>query len=258
MLLNTVIIILQEVLEAALLVSVLLALSHALKTGLHWLFIAALLGFVGAYVFQHNLEAISSAFDYVGQEVTNAALQITVFFSLLVISYCLTQTTNNHHKLIIISMAVAVSLSVVREGSEIIIYVGSFLQRQEHILSVTIGAGIGIAIGASTAALLFYGITALRPPALILTTQLLLALIAASMLSQAAQQLIQADWLPAHTPVWDTSFIIDEQSIVGRLLYAIAGYEARPDILQLCAFITGLISILLFRFRKQNSRVENL
>ena len=74
MLLTAVIVVLREVLEGALLLSVLLALSRHADMKIFWVIPAMILGFVGAALYASNLNYISEWFDYVGQEVTNAAL----------------------------------------------------------------------------------------------------------------------------------------------------------------------------------------
>jgi len=244
MLLNAVIIILQEVLEASLLISVLMAIGHSLKIRLQWLGIAFAVGILGAFIYQYHLAAISEAFDYVGQEVTNAMMQMAVYCCLAISVFFLnSKPSAQSRKLLCISMSLAVSLNIIREGSEIFIYIGSFIQ-QEHLLSVCIGGAIGAAIGMSVAALIYYTLVNTRQRTLLLTGQLLLALVAAAMLSQAAQLLIQADWLPASKALWDSSSFINEESIMGHLLYAIAGYEATPGAIQFSAYMFGLVSIL--------------
>lgn len=251
MLLNAVIIILQEVLEAALLISVLMAISHTLQLNLNWLKIAVITGFIGAFIYQYNLESISSAFDYVGQEVTNALMQASVYISLVMTVFFINRTVSAHQeKMLTVFMSLSVSLGIIREGSEIFIYIGSFIQ-QDHLSSVCIGGGIGAAIGASLAALIYYTLINAPKPVLLVGGQLLLSLIAAAMLSQATQLLTQADWLPAHGAVWDSSSLISEESITGHLLYAIAGYEATPAPIQLAAYITGLSSIILLIASKE-------
>ena len=84
MLLNAVIIILREVLEAALIISVFLALSHLLNRNLWWMLLALVLGFSGAYVYAVNLSQISMALDGTGQEVLNAVLHSVIFLALLI------------------------------------------------------------------------------------------------------------------------------------------------------------------------------
>jgi high-affinity iron transporter len=61
---------------------------------------------------------------------------------------------------------------------------------------------------------------------------------------QATALLIQADWLPADYPLWDSSALLAEQSVAGQLLYALVGYEATPTALQLGAYLTAVLVIL--------------
>ncbi len=253
MLLNTVIIILREVLEAALLISVLLAISHLLSLKLRWLMIAGVTGITGAFIYQANFERISSAFDFVGQEVTNAFLQLGIYFCIAtIVFYINVKPAAGKLKIIAMTMCIAVSLAIIREGSEILIYLSGFAEHQIYLWSAVTGGMIGISIGMSVGALIFYLLRSRSPYILSLSSQSLLALVAAAMLSQASQLLIQADWLPSQHTLWDSSGLLNEDSITGQLLYAIAGYEATPTIIQLGAYLFALASILLLAFYKKN------
>ena len=86
MLLNSVVIVLREALEAALMISILLALSRILDIRVRWVAVAIVLGVLSAALYGASLSAISDLFDGVGQEIANATLQFLVF-PLLV--YCL-------------------------------------------------------------------------------------------------------------------------------------------------------------------------
>ena len=46
------------------------------------------------------------------------------------------------------------------------------------------------------------------------------------------------------TPLWDTSWLLQEDSIVGRLLHTLVGYSASPDGAQLLAY--ALVILLMF------------
>jgi high-affinity iron transporter len=73
-----------------------------------------------------------------------------------------------------------------------------------------------------------------------------LAIVAAGLAGQAAQLLIQADWLPAQNALWDTSAWLPEDSLAGQLLYALLGYEATPTPLQAgIYFVTLLLPLVL-------------
>ncbi|MFA7552918.1 MAG: FTR1 family protein [Spongiibacteraceae bacterium] len=247
MLLNSVIIILREVLEAAILVSLLLALSFSLRLGARWLLWAilpALLGIVGMATF---IDTITDAFDGAGQELTNASLQILVYcFSLLIVSVSAGLIiANNKTSLLRWLMALAVVCALIREGSEIFIYVAGFSSAEELRAAVFIGSGIGASIGISLGVLILSGLHALTPARTYQVTLLLLSFIAAGMVMQATILLQQVDWLPSGKPLWNSSHLISEQSITGELLYAVFGYESTPTTIQVVIYSLSLIGIAL-------------
>jgi high-affinity iron transporter len=69
-------------------------------------------------------------------------------------------------------------------------------------------------------------------------------LLAASMASQAARFLVQAEVLPAlGAPLWDSSSLISEQSVAGMLLHSLVGYDAQPAGMQLLFYVVTLLVI---------------
>ncbi len=109
------------------------------------------------------------------------------------------------------------------------------------VAGTAIGAGIGLSVGA----VFYYGMLSLHGRAAAIVGAFLLSLVAAGMASQAAQLSIQADWLPSHYPIWDSSWLIDEQSVTGQLLYALIGYEATPTALQVVIHFASIMFIFL-------------
>src|SRR5204862_319715 len=62
--------------------------------------------------------------------------------------------------------------------------------------------------------------------------------------SQAAAFLLQAALLPPFgTTVWDTSFLLSDQSLVGRVLHTLIGYTAQPAGIQLVFYLATLLVI---------------
>ena len=54
-------------------------------------------------------------------------------------------------------------------------------------------------------------------------------LLAAGMAAQAASFLVQADLLPPlGNQVWDTSFLLTDDGLVGKVLHTLIGYTAQP------------------------------
>lgn len=252
MLLTSVIIILREVLEAALLLSVLLAMSRFMALRTRWFFLSMVAGILGSVLYGGNLAAISNTFDGAGQELLNASLQIAIYLLLLLIA---TLMVINYHRsgtrevLLQFAMLLAVPLAVLREGSEIYIYLSAFRYQPELFTGVLTGALIGAGIGFSIGALFYYLLLGLPRRYTLLVACTLLTLVAGGMCLQAAQLLIQVDWLPAQATLWDTSGLLSEESLLGQLLYALIGYEASPTPIEVVIYgISVALMILLLGF----------
>jgi high-affinity iron transporter len=247
-LLSSVILVLREVLEAALLVSLLLAFSRKLSIHSSWVLIAIVAGLLGSAIYGFNIELVSELFEGVGQEVVNALLQICIYLLLCSLAVFAVRHYRGAHvplRLVTIVMTLCVLLAIVREGSEVMLYISGFVSLPDLRVPVMAGSAIGAGIGLSVGAVFYYAILSLHGRAAAIVGAFLLSLVAAGMASQAAQLLIQADWLPSHYPVWDTSWLIDEQSVTGQLLYALIGYEATPTALQVAIHFASIMFIIL-------------
>jgi high-affinity iron transporter len=224
-LLNSVVIVLREALEAALMISILLALSRILDIRVRWVAVALVLGLLSAALYGASLSAISDLFDGVGQEVANATLQFLVFASLVYCLYLLSRNQQPASATLPVVMALAVMLAIAREGSEILVFVSGFLHSEDFFASVAIGSTIGAIIGISVGVLFYYLLLALPPGRALPTAVILLALVGAG------------------GPLWDTSSWLSEQSTIGQLLYALVGYEATPTAVEVIAHASSLITM---------------
>jgi high-affinity iron transporter len=247
MLLTSVILVLREVLEAALLFSLLLALSHRLNISFRWIGVSLLAGTLGAAIYGFNIDHVSDWFGGVGQELVNAFLQFLIYGLLCVLAVL---AMRHHHggrgleKLFTVVMTSTLALAIVREGSEILVFLSGFLQIPDQLTAVLAGSAIGAGIGISVGVVLYFALLNLSRPTARITGAILLLLVAAGMASQAAQLLIQADWLPSQYPLWDSSWLLDEQSIAGQLLYALVSYEATPTGLQVGIHIAAIFLLV--------------
>jgi high-affinity iron transporter len=243
MLLNSVVIVLREVLEAALLMSVFLASASLLSVRNYWVVIALTSGLLGAALYGYSLAPISELFDGVGQEVGNASLQFLAFVCLTAVAFQIPRRIANpgsKQTTVLIFMALTTALAITREGAEIIVYVSGFTGMSDFFSAVAIGSIVGACIGFSVGVLIYYLLRALPARHTLPTILILLMLIAAGMASQATRLLIQADWLSAAGAVWDTSAILSEQSLPGQLLYALVGYEASPSMIEVLVYLGSI------------------
>jgi high-affinity iron transporter len=244
MLLTSVILVLREVLEAAMLISVLLALSVNLKQGIAWLWWSLAAGAVGAVLFASFLDVITDAVDGAGQELANASLQLLMYCLALAI-VALIPIPGSNSRLMSFLMASVVACAMIREGSEILVYITGFASAEEHRAAVYAGSAIGAGIGVSLGVLLYAALRAMEYGRAQLTSIVLICLMATGTIMQATMLLEQVDWLPAGEALWDSSGIISEQSIAGELMYAVFGYEAAPSATQVGLYVICMVSMIV-------------
>ncbi|MDP4788877.1 MAG: FTR1 family protein [Haliea sp.] len=242
MFLNSVVIVLREVLEAAVLVSALLALARNARLGNGWLWMALPIATCLVLLYAYLLAVITDAMDGAGQEVINASLQVGVYLLLLpiLVAGC-SPVGSQRRRMLSALMTVAVTFAIVRECAEVHIYVRAFAALQEHASAVWAGSALGIGIGVSAGVLVYAALRALPARWSQQGCQAMLALIGAGMVMQATMLLEQVDWLPDQAPVWDSSPWLSEQSFMGELLYAVLGYEATPGVLQVTLYLGSLL-----------------
>jgi hypothetical protein len=98
----------------------------------------------------------------------------------------------------------------------------------------------------ATSWLLYRGLVIIPLHRLFQVTNGLIALLAAGMAGQAAAILHSADLLPGWgEQVWNTSFILADDSFLGRSLHALVGYSARPSGIQLAAWLATLTVLVV-------------
>lgn len=248
MLLNSVVLVLREVLEAALLLSVMIAVSRILSLSVRWVFIAIAAGFAGAIAFGLTMHRISDLLGGVGQEISNAMIQLAVFGLLLATVFVVARCSRKFQpngKTLPILMVFAVALAITREGSEILIYTLGFWQIDNYLSNIGIGSVVGACIGLSVGVLFYYLLLSQPTGRALALSTVLLVLIGSGMCAQAIALLIQADWISAAEPLWDTSNVLSESSLPGQLLYALIGYEASPSSREVMFYVGSLLAMII-------------
>ncbi len=246
MLINSVIFVLREVLEAAMIISVLLALAVNLRETLRWLLVALPITAATTVLFAATLDTMTDAFDGAGQEVISASLQIVVFLCTAGIVYCAQKQrygVATITRMLPVLMALACVSALTREASEILIYIIGFAASEDHRTAIFAGSAVGTGIGVSLGVLLYAALRAMPPERSFSFCYLLLALIGAGMVMQSTMLLEQVDWLPVGRPLWDSSALISEQSLTGQLLYAVFGYEATPGPIQGWLYLACILAV---------------
>jgi high-affinity iron transporter len=143
------------------------------------------------------------------------------------------------------AVAVVVGVAVLREGSETVLFLYSIATGEGGGLgAMLLGGVIGVALGVGTGAALYFGLLRIPMRHLFAVTSALILLLAAGMASQAASFLVQADLLPAlGNQLWDSSWLLRDDSIAGRLLHSLIGYVAQPAGIQVLFYACALLLI---------------
>jgi high-affinity iron transporter len=100
------------------------------------------------------------------------------------------------------------------------------------------GGALGLGAGAALSALIYFGLLAIPMHRLFAVTTGLITLLAAGMAAQAILFIQQGGYLQMLTStVWDTSWLLPQDSILGRLLHTLIGYSDAPNGAQLFFYI---------------------
>ena len=252
------VIVFREVLEAALIVGLVLAASLGVPRRGRWVAAGVAGGVLGAGLVALFAAAIANAFAGMGQELlTVAVLLLAVamlgWHNVWMASHGREMAT--HARSLsrevaagtrpLAALAVVTGAAVLREGSETVLFVTGIAEAgQGGLVAVAGGAALGLAAGAAAGFVLYRGLLRIPLRRLFAVTSWLVLLLAAGLAAQAAGMLVQADLIPAlGDQLWDTSFLLSETSIPGRVLHTLVGYVARPEGVQLLAYGLALLAI---------------
>ena len=115
----------------------------------------------------------------------------------------------------------------------------------------------GIVLGAALSWLIYRGLLAIPTGKLFSITNWLLSLLAAGMAGQAAVYLVKAGVIPSlGDEIWDTSWVLADDSILGRALHAIVGYSDRPMGVQIGVYIAVLVLLIAMSRLLQHHRTK--
>jgi high-affinity iron transporter len=156
------------------------------------------------------------------------------------------------------ALAIVCGVAVLREGSEVVLFLyGVFASGGTTKFGMLLGGALGVAAGAGLSLLMYLGLVTIPARYLFSVTSALITLLAAGLAAQAVVFLQQAGHFEVLTAtVWDTSWLLPEDSLVGRLLHTLIGYADRPNGAQLVAYIaTVAIMIGLMRWVRRDPRV---
>jgi high-affinity iron transporter len=256
--LPTAIIVFREVLEAALIVGIVMAASRGAAGRERWVVGGILAGVLGALGVAAGAGAISEAAAGIGQELFDATI---LFAAVGMLGWHNIWMSRHGRDLAahavqlgnavrsgaepLWALGFAVALAVLREGSEVVLFLyGIALAGQGGAVAMILGGCVGLALGAAAGIAIYWGLVSIPMRLLFTVTSWLVLLLAAGLASQGAAFLMQADLLPPlGVNLWDTSFLLSDQSLPGRILHTLIGYTAQPAGIQVVFYLATLLLI---------------
>lgn len=253
-------IIFRETLEAALVISIVGAATRGVSRRSRFIIAGVLLGVVGSAILAGLTETIADLADGTGQELFNAGV---LGIAVLMLAWHHIWMASHGAELArdakrigtevregsagLSAILVLIALTVLREGAESVLFLHGMASGGESALADMLGGGaLGLLGGAALGALMYSGLMRIPLKWFFRVTGWLLVLLAAGLAGQMARFLIQADRLPPLVaPLWDTSFLVSSDSLAGRVLHALVGYEPNPSGMQM-VFYAGTLALILF------------
>lgn len=255
--LATALLVFREVLEAALIVTIVLAATRAVARRTRFVGAGIAMGIAGAVGVAMLAGQLAGLADGIGQELLNSSILLA---AVAMIGWHVVWMARHGRQLAIhvnslgaavrdgeqplTALTILVSLAVAREGSEIVLFLYGMAAGGVAPESLVAGTLAGLLSGAVLSLVLYLGLLRIPLRHFFSVTNWMLVLLAAGLASQSARYLIQADVLPAlGSNIWDSSGVLSDQSLTGQVLHVLVGYSARPAGMQILFYVA---TVLLF------------
>lgn len=259
----------RETIEAALIVGILLTFLHKIgqrkyfKTiywGVGWAILASL-----AFAAASNLLAVFLEGD--GEAIAEIGI---LFLATIVLTHMVVWMHHNAREIKgelqqqaeaaiaksrLWALGMVAFIGVFREGIETVLFIwGLFLQGAagESVGGAIAGGFIGVALGIGMAWVFFKGFGHLDLRIFFRISGIILLFMAAGMLSSGIGKLIANGWFPGLIePVWNTSWLLSERSLVGSLVSGLFGYRSSPSLMQMLFYLL-YFPVTIYLLRRQH------
>ncbi|WP_400770196.1 FTR1 family protein [Methylosinus sporium] len=257
--LGALIIVFREVIEAGLVIGIVLAVTRGARGSRAYVFGGVAAGALGAGVVALFADALSQAVAGRGQELFNAGVLAVAVVMLATHNIWMARHGRELASELaaagraavsgeksFLALAVVVAVAVLREGSEVALFLYGILASGETAADLFAGGVAGLVLGAGVSALTYFGLVTIPARHLFAVTTAMITLLAAGLAAQCAGFLQQA-WIVTalSQTVWDTSGVLPDSSLFGRVLHTLIGYVDQPTALQLVAYVATLAGIII-------------
>ena len=258
--LGALIIVFREVIEAGLIVGIVMAATSGVPGRGRWVAAGVAAGVAGAALLALFAGRLADALAGMGQEAFNAAV---LGLAVVMLAWHNIWMARHGRELAVelkgvgaavaagsrtlLALAVVVGVAVLREGSEVVLFLyGVAVSGNETAAELVAGGALGLVLGAALSALTFFGLVRIPQKHLFAATTTLITLLAAGLAAQSAAFLQQAGAITSLSDTaWDTSSILSDTSLFGRVLHTLIGYADQPSWLQVVVYVATLAAIAI-------------
>ena len=249
------IIVFREVIEAGLIIGIALAASHSVLGSTRNILLGVAIGIAGSCVVAAFTSTIASAFQGMGQELFNSAILFAAVVMLIWHNMWMSQhgremvskLKSAGQEVIIgsrslMTLTVVVGVAVLREGSEVALFLYGIAVSSDQTSYLLLAGGLsGLAIGGLFSTLTYFGLLKIPSRNLFAVTSAMITFLAAGMAAQGISFLEKAGVSSLlDQTAWNTSRVLSDKAILGRLLHALIGYNDRPSVLQVLVYVSVL------------------
>ena len=257
--LGALIIVFREVIEAGLIVGIVMAVTKGVAGSRLLVALGIVGGLVGAGLVATFAGALAEALRGIGQEIFNASILI---LAVVMLTWHNVWMARHGRELAnevrevgdavragsrsIAALGIVVAVAVMREGSEVALFLyGLVASTGATSWQLLEGSALGLLLGCGVTAVTYLGLVTIPTRRLFQVTTVLITFLAAGLAAQAVLFLQQAGVLTALSQTaWDTSGVLSDTSLFGRVLHTLMGYSDQPSVLQVVVYVLTLATII--------------
>lgn len=265
-------VIFREMLEISLILGIVFASTSSIKNSRVYIIAGMMGGFIGAAILAFFITTISSSMSGYGEEIIDVAIimvtVIVVGTTAIWVKNSGYEINNKLKKLVNVEddsqkpkvmLLLVVATTIFRESTEIVLYLHALasaynVSTTDYIMGFILGtfAGVGAAIGVN------YSMSKIGVKYLFKVSFILLALVAASLASEAAGILTSVGIVSfLSDTIWDSEDFISDFSLIGKILKILVGYNSKPNGLQIIFYLGTLLFVYIGSKlgKKQNVKI---
>jgi len=260
---------LREGIEAALIVAIVLAYLKKVGAGALYrpVYLGLISGIIASIAVGSAFILLSLEFEGTGEQLFEGATMFIAAIVLTTMIFWMRDNSRSYSESLKEKVKTALSdrktfgltalifVSVLREGIETVLFLGSASFTSEGLQTVA-GGALGIAVALVTGLVIIRYSAKLNLRTFFNVTGVFLVLFAAGLVVRSLGEFIEAGLVPAGIGhVWDTSSVLSDQGTLGETVSALFGYTAAPSLVQVLGYVGYWVLVVTWIYRQETQAI---